>query len=370
LARLRSIVTALLLCAGLTAGLLPATAYAAGPGATLFVNTDPRPIDLPGDSFAGGVSVRLLLEENGVDIAAVTFVTITRADGGLITLRRGDLASSSSRFTDNGTTTRFVRRDGASVSATADTGPLQINVNGGDISVTASVDQSRVDAGATVTFSVRVHFAPPGAQLTYEWDFGDGSVPKRGIAVRHVYDAGSDYQARVTVRGSAGSTSRCATTCVGTDAVDVTVGDPPPQPATTTPSPGSGTGDPNVPGSSNGTGGGGQGGSGGDASGTGTDPSAASKPAPAAKPEPKPEPKPKPEKPFGVTISGVLIDDPGVVVSKLPSGTPAGAPKGPRHSGGGDSPGGIEIPLTGLLAMAFISLGALRERRGVRLRVA
>jgi hypothetical protein len=368
LRRLRSIVTALLLCAGLTAGLLPAAAYAAGPGATLFVNTDPRPIDLPGDSFAGGVSVRLLLEENGVDVAVVSFVTVTRADGGLITLRRGDLASPSSRISDNGTTTRFVRRDGASVSATAASGPLQINVNGGDISVTASVDQNRVDAGATVAFGARVHFAPPGAQLTYEWDFGDGSVPKRGLSVRHVYDAGSDYQARVTVRGSGGSTQRCATSCAGTDAVDVTVGDPPPQPTTTTPSPGSGTGDPNVPGSSSGTGGGGQGGSGGNGSGTGTDPSAASTPAPAAKPKPKP--KPKPEKPFGVPISGVLIDDPGVVVTKLPSGTAAGAPKGPRQSGGGASPGGIEIPLTGLLAMAFISLGALRERRGVRLRVA
>jgi hypothetical protein len=364
---LRPIVTALLLCAGLTAaGLLPAAAYAAGPGATLFVNTAPRPIDLPGDSFAGGVSVRSLLLENGVDIAAVSFVTVTRADGGLLTLRRADLAGSAARISDDGTTTRFVRRDGASVSATNDSGPLQINVNGGDISVTASVDQTRVNVGTTVTFSARVHFAPPGAQLTHHWDFGDGSPLKSGLSVRHVYDVASNYQARVTVRGSAGSTPRCATSCAGTDAVDVTVGDPPPQPATTTPSPGSGTGDPNVPGSSSGTGGGGQGGSGGDGSGTGTDPSAASEPAPTA----KPKPKPKPKKPFGVTISGVLIDDPGVVVSKLPSGTAAGAPKGPRQSGGGANPGGIEIPLTGLLAMAFISLGALRERRGVRLRVA
>jgi hypothetical protein len=366
---LRSIVTALLLCTGLTAaGLLPAAAYAAGPGVTLFVNTTPRPIDLSGDDFAGGVPLRSLLQDNGVDIAAVSFVTITRADGGLITLRRVDLASSSARITDDGTTTRFVSPGGRRVSATADSGPLQINVNGGDISVVASVDRNHVDAGATVTFSVRVRFAPPGAQLSYQWDFGDGSMPKSGLAVRHVYDVASNYQARVTVRGSAGSTPRCATSCAGTDAVDVTVGDPPPQPATTTPSPGSGTGDPNVPGSSSGTGGGGQGGSGGDASGTGTNPSAASTPAPAAKPKPKP--KPKPEKPFGVTISGVLIDDPGVVVSKLPSGTAAGAPKGPRQSGGGASPGGIEIPLTGLLAMAFISLGALRERRGVKLRVA
>ena len=365
---LRAIATALLVAALLTVGLLPAAAQAAGPGVTLFVNTQPRPVDIPGGRFAGGVSMRSLLQENGVDVAAVSFVTVTREDGGLITLRRADIASS--RLSDDGKTTRFVRGDGTSVSATASTGPLQINVNSGDISVIASVDRSQVNAGTGVTFSVRVRFAPPGAQLSYKWDFGDGSAPKTGRTIKHVYDVGNNYQARVTVTGSGGSTQRCATYCVGTDAVDVTVGDPPPQPKSATPSPGSGTGDPNAAGSATGTGGGGQGGSGGNAAGTGDDPSGTTDPA-ATTPKPKPKPKPKPpERPFGVTISGVLIEDTGATVEKLPSGKAAGAPRGQRQTGGGDSDNGIEIPLSGLLAMTFISLGALRERRGVKLRLA
>jgi hypothetical protein len=362
---LRAIATGVLVAAVLLVGLLPAAAQAAGPGVTLFVNTQPQPVDITGDRFAGGVSMSALLQENGVDVATVSFVTVTRADGGLVTLRRVDLAAA--RISDDGTTTRFVRGRGASVSATASTGPLQINVNSGDISVIASVDRPQVNAGTAVTFSVRVRFSPPGARLSYKWDFGDGSPPKAGRTIKHVYDAGNNYQARVTVTGSGGSTQRCATYCVGTDSVDVTVGDPPPQPTSTTPSPGSGTGDPNAAGSADGTGGGGQGGSGGSGAGTGSDPSGAADPSAAVE---EPKPKPKPRKPFGVTISGVLIDETGATVKKLPSGKAAGAPKGQRQSAGSGSDRGIEIPLSGLLAMAFVSLGALRERRGVRLRVA
>jgi PKD domain len=330
---------------------------------TLFLDVDQPELRVDGSRFAGGgVSIRSLLQEYGVDVAAVSFVTITREDGSLATLGRGDLASPSARITDNGTTTRFVGgRRGASVSTTADTGPLLINVDSGDISVMASVDRNRVDAGTSVTFSARVRFSPPGAQLTYKWDFGDLSPPKTRMTVTHVYRDANNYQARVTVTGTGGSTRRCATHCAGTAAVDVTVGDPPPQPGT--PGAGSGAGDPNAAGSSTGTGGGGQGGAGGNASGTGSDPSGTSKPSPAAKP------KPKPPKPFGVTISGVLINDIGASVRKLPGGKAAGAPKGQRQTGGGDDRG-IEIPLTGLLAMTFISLGALRERRGVKLRLA
>jgi hypothetical protein len=346
-------------------GLLPAAAQAAGPGVTLFVNTQPRPIDIPGGRFADGVSVFALVQATGANAANVAFVTVARNDGGLITLRRGEFGSA--RISDDGRTTRFVRGGVTAVSATASDGPLQVNINTGDISVTASVDRSHVNAGTGVTFSASVRFAPPGAQLTYEWDFGDGSPPKTGRTIKHVYDTGNNYQARVRVTGAGGSTQRCGTSCVGTDSVDVTVGDPPPQPTSTTPSPGSGTGDPNAAGTADGTGGGGQGGSGGSGAGTGRDPSGTSDPAAAAKPKPKPKP---PKQPFGVTISGVLIDDAGMTVKKLPSGKAAGAPKGQRQTAGSGSDRGIEIPLSGLLALTCISLGALRERRGVRLRLA
>jgi PKD domain len=364
---LRAIATGVLVAAVLMVGLLPAAAQAAGPGVTLYVNTQPRPVDIPGGRFAGGVPLQSLLQAARIDVTTVAFVTVARPDGGLITLRRGDIAGA--QISDNGTTTRFVRGGGTSVSATVSDGPLQINVNSGDISVIASVDRSNVNAGTGVTFSADVRFAPPGAQLTYRWDFGDGSPPKTGRTIKHVYRDGNNYQARVSVTGSGGSTQRCATYCAGTDAVDVTVGDPPQQPKSATPSPGAGTGDPNAAGSATGTGGGGQGGSGGSGAGTGSDPSGTTDPAAAAKPKPKPKPQP-PKRPFGVTISGVLINDAGTTVEKLPAGKAAGAPKGQRQTAGSGSDTGIEVPLSGLLAVTLISLGALRERRGVRLRLA
>jgi hypothetical protein len=361
---LRTIATALLIAAGLALGLMPAAAHAAGPGVTLFVNTDPQPIDIPGSRFAGGVSIRSLLMQHGIDPATVSFVTVTREDGGLVTLSSADIAGGGAVITDDGTTTRFVR-GGAKVVANADSGPLQVNVNSGDVSVSASVNRSKIRANERATFSASVRFAPPGAALTFEWDFGDGSAPKIGSTVSHVYRTPGSYQARVAVRGSGGTTQRCARNCTGTDGVVITVGDPPQQPATGAPGAG-GTGDPNAAGSSGGTGGGGQGGSGGSGSGTGTTPSTT--PDEAA---PKPLPPPPPQKlPFGVTISGVLINDLGAKVSELPSGRPAGAPKGQRQTGGGDADVTVQIPLAGLLALTLFTLGALRERRGVKLRLA
>ena len=361
---LRSLVTALLLLTGLTLGLLPAAAHAAGPGVTLFVNTDPRPIDIPGARFAGGMSLRSLLQSNGIDPATVTFVNVTREDAGQVSLTPSQLGA---RIIDDGTTTRFVHGS-VRISATADTGPLQVSVDGGDISVVASASRSTINANESVTLSARVRFGPPGAQLRFEWDLNDGSPPKSGRSVTHVYKFGGQYQPRVTVTGTGGSTARCATSCIGHDTVDVTVGEPPPQQPR---EPSAGAGGGGVPGSGSGTGagagGGGQGGAGG--AGSGTDTSAAEPEPSAAKEKPPPPPPPK-KKPFGVTISGVLINDIGATVRKLPAGAPAGGADGPRRSRSVDADSTIELPLAGIAALAVFSLGALRERRGVRLRVA
>lgn len=350
----------------MTLGLMPAAAHAAGPGVTLFINTEPRPVEIPGARFAGGVSIRSLLQSAGLDPAGVTFVSIQRTDGASVPLTRADFGAV---IIDNGTTTRFVRGS-TRVTATADTGPLQINVNGGDITVVASVDRNRIQAGERVTLSARVRFGPPGAALSYEWDFNDGTLPERGQTVSHVYRFGGNYQPRVTVTGSGGSTGRCATECVGHDDVDVTVGEPPPKPPPTpgTGGTGGGTGTGTGSGGGSGTGTGGTGGGAG--AGTGDAETTKPPPAPEPEPEPKPKPKPKPEKPFGVTISGVLISDPGTRISKLPGGTPAGGSQGRRADRDAAADAALELPLTGIAALMVLSLGALRERRAVRLRVA
>jgi len=66
----------------------------------------------------------------------------------------------------------------------------------------------------------------------------------------------------------------------------------------------------------------------------------------------------------------VLIDDTGASARKLPGGRPAGAEAGVRAVRGGDTPGSFPLGLGGLLALGVMWVGALRERRGVRLRVA
>ena len=343
---------------------MPAAAQAAGPGVTLFVNTIPRPIDLPGSRFAGGMTLRSLVSQLGVDPASVTFVNVTRADAGQIALTRAQLGSA--RIVDDGVSTRFVHGS-ARITATRDTGALQISVNGGDMTVVASVSRSNIKADESVNFSARVRFAPPGAQLTFEWDFNDGTPTKRGRFVTHTYKFGGDYAARVTVTGTSGSTGRCATTCIGHDDVTVSVGEPPPPPPPPPPGAGGGAGDGTGAGSGTGTGSG-QGGTGG-GTGSGSDPAGTTQTPAAPKPEPKPKPKPKP-KPFGVTISGVLINDPGTIVEKLPTGSVAGAPSGRRETRADDTEPPFELPLAAIAALVVFSMGALRERRGVRLRVA
>jgi len=146
---LRAFVTTVVLAAVLALGLTPAAAQAAGPGATVYFNTIPGPVDVPGAQFSGGMTIRQLIANNGVDPASVTFVNVTRPDGGQVALTQGDLGAV---IIDNGTTTRFVR-GATTITATADTGPLQISVNGGDMVVVASVDRSTIEEGQSVSLS-------------------------------------------------------------------------------------------------------------------------------------------------------------------------------------------------------------------------
>ena len=66
----------------------------------------------------------------------------------------------------------------------------------------------------------------------------------------------------------------------------------------------------------------------------------------------------------------MLIDDTGTAARKLPGGKPAGGEQGVRAVRGGETNGGFPLGASGALALAVMWVGALRERRGVRLRVA
>jgi len=164
----------------------------------------------------------------------------------------------------------------------------------------------------------------------------------------------------------------CTTRCSGTEQVSVEVGEAPEQPDD--PSAGGANGTPGGAGSSGASGGGGSGSGAGGAGGAGTNPGGEEtdtpEPAEKAEPEPRPEPKPLPKPYGGQLITGMLINDTGTTVRKLPAGEPAGAAEGIRAVQGGDPPGSLPLGLGGLLAVVVMWVGALRERRGVRLRVA
>ena len=383
---MRAIRRALLLAFALL--LAGAPAAMAGPGITFFPKAGPvlqltggqisgsadlpaRTYTLPDDSSQPGrkvtlrgLSIRALVARSG---QSAQRVQIVKSNGGSYVVTPAQFGSAF--LSDDGTTTRFIRSQNGIISEyTEDNAvPLEVSVDGGDLAITAKADRKRVKVGESVTFSANVRFGVPGVQYSFEWDFGEG--PVNGKRVQYSPETAGTLFAQVEVRNpDPGCTIRCG----GTEQVAVEVGEAPEQPDASTD--GGPDGTPGGAGSSGGSGGGGSGAGAGGSGGAGTNPGGEETTEPEAaaeaKPEPKPEPPPPPPKPFGETISGVLIDDTGTAARKLPAGEPAGAAEGVRAVQGGDTPGSVPLGLGGLLAVAVMWVGALRERRDVRLRVA
>jgi hypothetical protein len=399
---------ALSLLALLVAG---AASAQAGPGVTLRQGSTSVPVSITGDQISGnadasgtytlrdkpgsagtkitlhGLSIRGLLSLAGFNPGAVRFVQVVGADGSVISLTGPQINSppfpeGPAIVADDGTTTRFVRPirfagdtsdDVASVPGT----PLEMTVDGGSLlSIRASASPSTAKTGQTITFRASVRFPPPGAQFTYAWDFDDGT---HGIGAQatHKYSSSGDFTPRVTVHGSGGSTALCASVCEGTETADVTITG-----ATRRPDQAQGT--PSGTGSANGVGGTGNGGTGnGPGSGTGGSGDLTAFGGEPAKPQRKAPPprhvRPQPHTRFssnpasgeGKTIvQGILLADIGpAVASALPKGAAAGSPK-PRQGVPGTARHTSQLAASIALALAIVTLGALRERQRVRLRVA
>lgn len=381
---MRAIRRALLVAIAL---LLAAPAAAmAGPGITFFpkagpvlqltggqiasiANTAARTYTLPPDSEQAGKKVTL----RGISIGALVArsgqsaqrVQVVKQNGGSVGVTPANFATAI--IADAGGTTYYIRSSGGVVIEFIETSdiPLEVSVDGGDLVVKAKANRKKVKEGESVTFEASVSGGRPGVAYSFDWDFGEG--PVNGKRVSYSPDVPGVLFAQVEVRDpDPGCTMRCS----GTEQVQVDVGEVPEEPEA--PVAGGANGTPGGAGSSGGDGGGGTGGSGGGGgSGAGTatggeDPSADE----AAQPDPTPEPKPPPPKPFGTTISGVLINDTGTTARKLPGGKPAGGGEGVRAVSGGETPGDFPLALGGLLALGVMWVGALRERRAVRLRVA
>lgn len=342
-----------------------------------------RPSD-PGTKVSvSGLSVSALLSLAGYNPGAVRFVQVVGGDGTVITVTGPEINSppfpeGPAIVADDGATTRFIKPSrtsgGTSQFVSSVRGrPLEMTVEGGSLlSVRASASPTTVEVGQTVTFRASIRFPPAGASYTYTWDFNDGESAV-GATVTHRYKVSGNLIPRVTVRGSGGSDAKCASVCEGTATVDVTVTGSERE------------GDLGTPGGSGGTpglGGTGTGGtgSGSGSGGSGTDNSASGGYRPA-RPEARPQraERPEPDSQFSsdpasgegkVIVQGVLLAGAGRAITEaLSEGAPAGSPK-PQEGTSGIATEPSQIGAAVAAALAFMTMGALRERRRVRLRVA
>jgi hypothetical protein len=417
----------------------PSAALAGGPGVTVFSKQSAQPLTLSGTQIAAaadvpprtytlrsrsggagtklrlaGLSMRGLLELAGINPSSIRFVSVIRANGSLATLNRADVLSppfpeGPALITDEGSTTRFfrpVRGAGGTNAAdnitSSNAGPLEITVDGGTLlAVRATASTKQTKPGTSVTFSARVKFPPAGANITYHWDFGDGTTAE-GQRVTHTFASEGYQQIQVAARGTNGVTAACRQVCGGVAAVDVRVGNP--KGGTNAPdqSPGSGTGNPNAPGSGSGAGAGGPGGSGGGDTPGGTGPDvqavvrrlARERAAQHARERAASRRKREEARrladeerairrvspaevtrPSGLVVTGILLAGQGAAVTqqqipKAATERPAGRPKGVQAARGSVQDDPVRIPLAALLALTVGWMGALRERRGVKLRTA
>jgi hypothetical protein len=333
------------------------------------LDDEPRPISLR------GLSMRGLLTLAGFNPGAVTHVSVVGGDGPLITLTGPEINSGRGLVSDSGGVTRFVKPGGASggtaslVTSVAGT-PLEIQVDGGGLLAVEATAEPRtgVKVGQTVSFTARVRFAPPGASFTYTWNFDDGGSGS-GAATSHKYTYGGDFEVLVQVRGVGGS--QCTPACGGPGKVRVQVIGQERRPEDPQGTPG-GTGPGGVGTGGNGTGAGSGSGSGGNGSGeNATGGSRKPPPLRAERPEAHSKFSANSQSGIGKTIvSGILLAGQGSAIQGgLPGGSPSGSPK-PREGVQGVVEDPSRVGVSVALALAVIMLGALRERRHVRLRVA
>lgn len=330
-----------------------------------------------------GMTISRLLSEAGFTASTVKYVIIVGDSGPNLTLTNPEIMGSYPEgpaiVSDSGGTTRFFRpaRRAGGVSELIESAPgvpLEMTVNGGSLlSVRATATPQTVRVGEKVTFRASIAFKPP-ASYTYLWDFGDGNLGT-GATVTHTYEISGAMAASVRVQGANGSTPDCSSICGGSQNVEVTVTgelrDPDEAP-----------GSPQGSGTTGGLGGTGQGGSGtgtGTGDGFGGSAGATSTSKPKQPLPPLKAVRPDPDSPFSsdptsgvgkTVVQGILLAGPGAEAEvTLPKGASGGSPKAAKGV-----PGVVEdtsqLVLALGLALTILLLGALQERRRVRLPVA
>jgi PKD repeat protein len=193
----------------------------------------------PGENPApltfSGMRVSALLETAKVDLGAIRFFTVPRADGTKAYLPASDLSDQA--FPDGPAlvwvetasgVTRFLRpvtSDPNDVNAPDDiaTRPgeaLVIGVSEGNLlQVHAEASPASTEAGAPVELTASASGAKEGEEVRFRWSFGDGGSAE-GASVSHAFGGSGTYQVRVTAEGTEESGGE-------SEPVAVVVGNPP-----------------------------------------------------------------------------------------------------------------------------------------------
>jgi hypothetical protein len=167
-----------------------------------------------------GLSIHALLGLLGVDPSTVGFVALTRPDDGTLSTLTGDDLADPSDFADgllpvvwiNGDVVDYARpltTDAHDVNArdvfpTAPGATLGLAVhNGSVLTVHADSDRLSVKPRTTVDFSGTVPNPPSAARpLRFDWSWGDGSAPGRGVITHHRFAKPGGYEVQLTVTGA------------------------------------------------------------------------------------------------------------------------------------------------------------------------
>jgi hypothetical protein len=352
---------ALLLVAGTTSAL-------AGPGVSLRASNGKG--GFVSGPNADGKTIRGLLAQVGIPAQSVASVTVTGEEGNASAVSKAEI--DLARVSDQGDSTLFVLR-GRQIRAQG-TRPLYMVVNvNSDLDIETTASPERVKVGQEVSLTASVKIRPPGARLFYTWNFADGTADVSGedlTRVPHSFPSSGSFPVAVVVRCIGGST------CGGQGTVNVEVAgqersrDELPGAPQGSDS-GSGLGGTGSGGTGTGTGGGD--GSGDEAGGSAGSSQSRKSPPPlrAERPEPRSPFSADPQSGAGTTVvQGVLLAGAGTPLEgPLSKGESGGSPKAAKGTPGTvGSPSRLGAGLA--LALAIVSMGALREQRRVKLRVA
>lgn len=84
-----------------------------------------------------------------------------------------------------------------------------ISVNAGPVAEAGQNVHATV--GETIQFDASLSYDTDGKLQSYVWNLGDGTPPKTGVSIQHVYDKPGQYQASLTVTDDAGVANSVAT---------------------------------------------------------------------------------------------------------------------------------------------------------------